>query len=225
MRAPAGYRGEQQLFHLITNSTFSVFMKTKLIFGLLLAASFLANAQTKSKTKASSGKPKNWGIGLRLGDPLGLTVKKYLAGGKALEFNIGSSSSWGYDYRDHFYDRYNNYQYLGHDRKSAISFQAHYLFHKDFPSAKGLQWYWGVGAQLRVNRYRYFYRYDAGNAWIYNEDTVTNVDFGADGIIGLEYTLPKAPLSVFAEANLFIELADDFFNLYGQGGIGIRYNF
>lgn len=203
-------------------------MKTKLIFGLLLAASFLANAQTKSKTKSSAGStPKNWGIGLRLGDPLGLTVKKYLVKGKALEFNLGSSSSWGYDYRDHFFNehKYKNYQYIGYDRKSAVSFQAHYLIQKDFPSAKGLQWYWGFGAQLRVNRYSFLYRYDAGNAWIYNEDKVTNIDFGADGLIGLEYNIPKAPLSVFADVNIFLEIADDPFDLFGQGGIGIRYNF
>jgi hypothetical protein len=202
-------------------------MKTKLMLGLLMAACFLSHAQTRSKKTSSSTTPKNWGIGLRLGDPLGVTLKKYLVNGRALEFNLGSSSSWGYDYRHHFYDdnKYRNAQYLGYHRNNAVSFQAHYLFQKPFPNAKGLSWYWGIGAQLRVKRYEFYYRYDAGNAWIYQEDKVTNVDIGADGIIGLEYDIPKAPLSIFADANLFLEIADDPFDLFGQGGIGIRYNF
>jgi len=202
-------------------------MKTKLILGLLMAASFLSHAQTKSKKSSPTSTPKSWGIGLRLGDPLGLTLKKYLANHNALEFNIGSSGSWGYDYRHNFYNdnKYRNAQYIGYHRNSAISIQAHYLFQKPFPNAKGLNWYWGIGAQVRIKSYDYYYRYDAGPNWIYQEDKVTNVDIGADGIIGLEYDIPKAPLSVFADANLFLEIADDPFNLFVQGGIGIRYNF
>jgi hypothetical protein len=168
----------------------------------------------------------NWGIGLRLGDPFGLTVKKYTPHGKALEFNIGSTAYWGYDYRDRFYEdsRFRNYDYVGYRREGAISVQVHLLFQKDFPQAKGLQWYWGIGPQLRFNNYSYTYRYSSGNAWIYVTERVTDLDFGADGVLGLEYHIPNAPLSVFADANLFLELFDDPFIFFGQAGIGIRYN-
>lgn len=174
-----------------------------------------------------------WGIGLRLGDPLGLTVKKYMASGKALEFNLGSSGYYGFDYRDDFYDRdeFRDYDYLDYDRGGSISLQAHYLFQKDFPNAKGLQWYWGFGPQLRFKSYEYYYRfrnyYGPGPddyVWEYGRDKVTNVDLGGDILIGLEYHIPNAPVSVFADANLFLELFDNPFSFIGQGGLGIRYN-
>jgi hypothetical protein len=44
-------------------------------------------------------------------------------------------------------------------------------------------------------------------------------------VIGLEYTLPSAPLSLFADVNLFLEIVDAPFFAAGQGGAGIRYNF
>lgn len=175
----------------------------------------------------------NWGIGLRLGDPLGLTAKKYLASGKALEFNLGSSGYYGFDYRGDFYDRdkFRNFDYLDYDGGGSISLQAHYLFQKDFPGAKGLQWYWGIGPQLRFKTYEYYYRFrnyfgpgPDDYVWEYGRDKVTNVDFGGDILIGLEYHIPDAPVSVFADANLFLELFDNPFSFFGQGGLGIRYN-
>lgn len=195
------------------------------VFAFLLSAS-MVNAQSKSKSGSASTTSKNWGIGLRLGDPTGLTVKKYLANSKALEFNIGRSN-WNHDYYDEFQhdNRYKNYDYINYDGRAALSIQAHLLWQKDFPNAKGLQWYWGVGPQVRVHNYTYNYRYDAGSDWVYVSEDITNVDFGFDGVIGLDYQIPKAPLSVFADANILTELFDDPFEFYFQGGIGIRYNF
>lgn len=188
----------------------------------------------RSTTSASAANDRSWGIGLRLGDPLGLTAKKYLASGKALEFNLGSSGYYGFDYRDDFYDRdaFRDFDYLDYDRGNSISLQAHYLFQKDFPNAKDLQWYWGFGPQLRFKSYEYYYRfrnyYGPGAddyVWEYGQKNVTNVDFGGDILIGLEYSIPGAPLSLFADANLFLEIFDNPFRFFGQGGVGIRYNF
>ena len=201
-------------------------MKFYLFVFALLISSSVVNAQSKSKSGSGSTTSKNWGIGLRLGDPTGLTVKKYLSNSKALEFNIGRSN-WGYDYYDQFQhdNRYKNYDYLSYDGRPALAIQAHLLFQKDFPKAKGLQWYWGVGPQVRFHNYTYNYRYDAGSDWVYVSEDVTNVDFGVDGVFGLEYQIPKAPLSVFADVNILTELFDDPFEFYFQGGAGIRYNF
>jgi hypothetical protein len=205
-------------------------MKSQLFLIVLLIFSTASHAQTRksavSKSRSSRTTPTNWGIGLRLGDPTGLSAKKYLSNGRALEFNLGSSGNWGYDYRDRFYDNddFRTYDYLGYKRNGAVSLQAHLLFQTDFPDAKGLQWYWGFGPQLRFNTYTYNYRYDGGNAWIYVTETVTDNDFGADAIIGLEYYIPNAPLSVFADVNVLLELFDNPFSLFGQGGLGIRYN-
>lgn len=212
-------------------------MKSKIfLFGLIITV-FLAHGQAKktttSKGKSSGTTPKSWGIGLRLGDPLGLTAKKYLPGGKALEFNIGRSGYNGFDYRDDFYDRdkYSDFDLLDYDQGNSVSIQAHYLFQKDFPNAKGLQWYWGIGPQIRFKTYEYYYRFrdyygpNPGDyVWDYDRDKVTNIDFGADAVIGLEYHIPNAPFSAFGDVNILLEFFDDPFAFFGQGGVGIRYN-
>ena len=188
-----------------------------------VSTSFAQSKKSSSKTSSRN----NWGLGLRFGDPTGVTAKKYLGNGRALEFNLGSSSYWGYDYSDYFYShrKYDGYNFVGYKRNGAVSLQAHYLWQKDIKNARGLQWYIGVGPQFRFNTYTLNYRYDGGNAWIYVSEKVTEVDFGADGVIGLEYTIPDAPVSLFVDGNLLIELVDDPFIVFGQGGIGIRYNF
>jgi hypothetical protein len=50
---------------------------------------------------------KSWGVGIRLGEPSGISIKKYL-GKNALELNVGRAywGSWGNKY-------YNYYNYEG----------------------------------------------------------------------------------------------------------------
>jgi hypothetical protein len=198
-------------------------------------ASAARNTSSGSMMKASSANnARNWGLGLRLGDPSGLTIKKYLSGGRAVEFNIGTTSYWGYDHRDHFYqeDKYADYEYISYRRAGAAALQVHYLFQNDIRDVANLQWYWGFGGQIRTKSYNYNYRYrnyygpgQGDYVWIYASDKVTDFDLAADILIGLEYHIPGAPLSVFADANLMLELLDDPLALYAQAGIGVRYNF
>ena len=55
---------------------------------------------------------------------------------------------------------------------------------------------------------------------------VTNcLDVGVDGVLGLEYTFPKAPVSVFLDGTLYMELFDDPFLFSLQGGTGVRFRF
>lgn len=193
------------------------------------------NTSAGSRTKAlTASNVQNWGVGLRLGDPSGLSIKKYLPGGRAVEFNVGTTSYWGYDYRDNFYeeDKYANYEYISYRRTGAAAVQVHYLFQKNIRDVASLQWYWGFGGQIRTKSYDYNYRYrsyygpgQGDYVWIYATDKVTDFDLAADLLIGLEYHIPGAPLSVFTDANLMLELLDDPLALYAQAGIGIRYNF
>jgi hypothetical protein len=57
------------------------------------------------------------------------------------------------------------------------------------------------------------------------EERRNDIDLGVDGLVGLEYTLPSAPISILADVNLFLEIVDDPFFAAGQGGVGICYNF
>ena len=190
-----------------------------LMFSLLSAQSLVAQQ-------------KNWGAGLRLGDPSGLSVKRYLARQKALEFNFGRS--WGYNYSNAFY-RHNNYNrefynYEWHNLRSAVGLQGRYLVHRDLGMSElpGLEWYYGVGAQFRFLSVDYHYRYYVEgnrNGGVARTDRVTHVDLGLDGILGLEYSWRDVPLTVFVDLNLFLELVDDPFMPFLQGGTGVRYYF
>jgi hypothetical protein len=183
----------------------------------------------------------NWSIGLRLGDPTGFTAKKYM-GNNAIEFNVGRSysfsgrglpnngfSSW------HGQQNFNHqsFQYVNHRNSSAFGVQVHYLFHNRLDNVfeletPGLDWYWGLGGQARMQNYTYEYKYkiDGDPNWHYETDAqVADYDLGVDGVIGLEYTFAYLPISVFTDMTLFVELIDDPFMFHFQGGLGGRYNF
>lgn len=177
------------------------------------------------------------GIGLRLGDPSGITFKKYFNEKNALEINLGRTrfgNGNGY-YQSRYNDWYGNknfnytdFQYLGYSSNTPITIQVRYLFHKDFPDVPGLKWYYGAGGQIASQTYTFDYRYKipGDNSWrLATGENVTDIDLGVDAILGLEYTFEDIPVSVFLDANLFVEIIDNPFLLWGQGGLGARYNF
>jgi hypothetical protein len=185
------------------------------------------------------GKPKSWGLGLRLGDPTGITAKKYFGGNKALEFSVGRTNTWGRDYyyddwySEWYYEKYPNWRnwkgWRGWDgwrdgfvSSSSVAFQGHYLVHKDIPSLSGLRWYVGGGIQARFLTIKYRY-YD--DFFRETRDTHTFINLGLDGVGGLEYTFSDVPISVFLDINIYLEMVNRPFLLLGQGGIGGRYNF
>ncbi len=188
---------------------------------------------------ASAQKGK-WGAGVRLGDPTGISVKKYGAKNN-LEFNIGRSYylySYKYNYERGFYgygkfkDR-NVYRYGYYGGTTApIAIQLHFMKQKPIKDIKGMDWYIGVGPQFRNERIRYHYDYkeyygprDSDYRWRSAVETVNEIDLGIDGVIGLEYTFDDIPLSIAIDATLFMEIFNDPFLPWGQGGVAIRYNF
>ena len=186
-------------------------------------------SSTSSNSKSAASNDANWGIGIRLGDPSGISVKRFL-GDKALELNIGQTAFWGYDYRDEFnrFDNFSDYDFQGHNLRSAISIQLHYNTYADLnlEGVEGLKWYWGIGAQARTLSIEYSYRYrNAFDNWVYEVESINDLDVGVDGVLGLDYTFKNAPVSIFVDVNLFAEILDRFFVLRWQSGLGARYNF
>jgi len=183
-----------------------------------------------------SASAQSWGIGVRLGDPSGLSVKKY-GNGHAWEFSLGRTHLFSNSryYNDRYYNWYNdqNYGYKEHElinyRSSVpIGLQVHYLIQKPVANAAGLHWYFGFGGQLRTQRIDYDYRYKVENGpdWVYvNNESVIETDLGLDGVIGLEYLFADAPVAIFLDATLFMELFNDPFVFDAQGGLGVRYTF
>lgn len=185
---------------------------------------------------ASSVSAQDWGIGFRLGDPSGVTVKHYWSN-KAFEVSIGRTSFFA---RNNFYSRqyerwyerrdfhYARHEFLSYGPAVPVALQLHYLIQNPLAKADGLSWYYGFGGQMRLASYRFTYRYKPqdNNDWVYvNDERVNSLDLGVDGVLGLEYTFPKAPVSIFLDGTLYMELFDDPFLFSLQGGIGVRFRF
>ena len=177
------------------------------------------------------------GIGVRLGDPSGITYKKY-SGDKALEFSIGRTYFIGKGYYNHqFYEwyatetfSYKDYVWVESKISLPIGMNVHYLIHEDWFAVEfdGLQWYYGFGVQFRTQSYSHKYRYkvDGDPRWYYTEtDKLTDIDLGADGVIGAEYEFRKHPFRVYTDLTLFMGVIDSPFNFDLPWGIGGRYMF
>jgi hypothetical protein len=164
----------------------------------------------------------DWGLGLRIGVPTGITAKRYLKWPAALEFSLGSAHNY---YGDRYYRRryeyspyYGKYRYAGYYGGTSTVLQVHYLIHKPLPEFQGLNLYYGLGPQMRMNSV--WYRLHGER-----DRRVTFVDFGLDGVFGLEYTFDDLPIAVFFDVNLYVEVFQSPFYMMGQGAIGVRYNF
>ncbi|HQO08794.1 MAG TPA: hypothetical protein PLK90_01745 [Clostridiales bacterium] len=185
-------------------------MKKIFIFTLIIAVTLLI--------PDLYGQKKNWGIGLRLGDPSGISVKKYM-GKNAWEFSIGRSHFFKNDrwYNDYYNDIYDDYDYYDRDN-DPIGIQVHYLWTKPIRDLRGLDWYYGLGGQIVTDSYTVYYK-DG------DKEKITNFDLGADGVLGLEYNFADAPIALFGDLTLEMEVYDDFFELWFQPCIGARFNF
>ena len=172
----------------------------------------------------------NQGIGLRVGNPLGLTYKRYLPNDRAFEFIFGTApSGWNKNYYKNSFkdlDDYESNSYLSHDVESTVYFQARYLFDYNIPvegMVGKLDWYWGAGALLKFAKVNY--RYQFGDAPANINDTRTDIDFGPEGIAGMEYTFDDIPLTIFGEVSVLLEFADRPLTFRAFAAAGARFNF
>ena len=169
------------------------------------------------------------GVGLRIGNPLGLTYKRYLPNDRAFEFLFGTApGSWNKNYyKNSFKDRddYNDYSYQSHNVESTVYFQGRYLFQYNIPvegMVGKLDWYWGAGALLKFAKVNY--KYELPND-AQQSDTRTDIDFGPEGIAGMEYTFDDIPLTLFGEVSVLLEFADRPLTFRAFSAAGVRFNF
>jgi hypothetical protein len=151
---------------------------------------------------------KEWAIGLRLGDPSGLNIKKYFGRGNAFDLNIGSYGN--------FYGRSRGYR-GGYYGNAGIAIMGNYLWQKDITNANGLTWYYGLGGMFSSRRY---YVYDSSRR-VYT----SNVALGATAMVGLEYFIPNTPISIFGDISAYVEIVPAPFWMNLPVGIGGRFNF
>lgn len=190
-------------------------MVSRIFFLLLIVSSSSLYAQKR-------------GLGLRLGDPIGASYKRYF-GMTAFEIVLGSSSGnlhqRYYERSFEAHDRFNNASYRSHDVRSTLYLQGRYLMHNAI-WFEGLQgnwdWYWGVGAMFKFAPVRYGFTTPTTTGNTYK--TFNDVDLGPEGIAGMEYTFQDTSITVFGDISLVFELVNRI-TLRPFAATGVRYNF
>lgn len=172
------------------------------------------------------------GLGLRLGEPTGITYKRYFSNSSnTLELGVGLvQRGWnGRYYRKSFkeYDKFSNVDYITHNVSSNFFIQSRFLKHYPW-HIEGVdgdfEWYWGIGALVKIARVNYLYR-TSPNTTLTESDEVTDLDLGPEIPLGVEYTFTDTPITLFAEVSVFIEIANRSGVAALNGGVGMRYNF
>ena len=189
-------------------------MNRLLLLLIMIGAVNVAGAQTH-------------GIGIRLGEPSGVTYKNYFDRGKAFEFGIGTTGSgWNHNYYESSFHKHKDGNYVSHQVDNIVYFQGRYLLNYEIPvtDVEGrFDWYWGLGAVLKFATVHYNYT-DVVPPYTFTE-VRTDIDFGPEGILGAEYKFEDVPFSLFAEASVMVEFADRFGAMQVFFGTGGRYRF
>ena len=156
---------------------------------------------------------KNWAIGFRIGEPLGVNVRKYINEGEnALDLNIGT---YGFIYNKDV--KYNGGYY--HD--GGLMIQGHYLWVGEVFKKEWVHYYLGFGGQIN-SRKHYENVTIAGTANPVEVGT-SKIALGGSGTAGLEFKLENN-LGIFVDAGLYIEVIPAIFYFNPQVSAGVRIN-
>ncbi|MCL6523135.1 MAG: hypothetical protein K6T34_00610 [Thermoflavifilum sp.] len=131
-------------------------------------------------------------LGVRLGDPSGVTLQHYIGGNSALEGILGIGPNW-------------------------FTLTGLYELHQPFSDPNGLGWYVGGGAHIGGLNGGYDY-----NNKHYNSGAFI---LGVDGILGIDYTIPSAPLNLSLDWKPAINLSPFAGFFGGEFGLSVRYTF
>jgi hypothetical protein len=149
----------------------------------------------------------DWSVGMRVGEPAGLTVRKYVKD-KAFELNVGTFGGlWGTE-SNHGDSPYKNV---------GLAVNGHLLFFPEFKSQK-IKLFYGFGGQINSRR-----SYPDRLASIAQYEKT--ISLGGSVTAGAEYFMPSSPLSIYLDAGLYTELLPVFLYMHVQGGVGVRFNF
>jgi hypothetical protein len=111
--------------------------------------------------------------------------------------------------------------------EGVLGFRAHgvvitglYEIHQEAFGVAGLKFYYGAGAHIGSEGAGVYQTFGGGNE-TYNS---AHVLFGVDGVLGLEYKIPQAPIAISLDLNPRAELATGpFFDI--APGLGLKYAF
>ena len=180
------------------------------------------------------------GVGLKVGDPIGITYKTYFL--ERFAFEVVGGLPTGGLYANFIIDEFPSLEfsgfegdsllYISHDIRSSAAIQARFLFHSPLPSGitgeTGVDWYVGFGFSFRYLGVRYQFQNVESSDPTAFELGEGDQDFflqGPEVTLGFEYAIPNLPLTAFAEGNSFFVLGSIDPDIRFYGGLGLRYNF
>jgi hypothetical protein len=193
----------------------------KVILFILLSFPLLAHSQEHH-------------VGIRIGEPLGVTYKTFLSDKYSVEGMIGSAGANSGQYYRRTFENNRPFPaaiFGAYSASNGFSLNVRGAYNEnisaEFDIVEGALFaYGGAGFQLRSVRVNYVYTDGiSSSGYVPLNTTRTNIDFGPEGFVGTEYYFEDMPLSAFAEVGLFLEVVDRPGNFRLQGGVGARYLF
>ncbi|MBX3043023.1 MAG: hypothetical protein KIT33_02130 [Candidatus Kapabacteria bacterium] len=149
-----------------------------------------------SSLHAQGPRNKDFGFGIILGDPTGLSGKYWLDRENAIAFSVGNS-------------------YFG-----ALRITGDYLWHFDSFKSKALKLYAGPGLVLGIGESGGWIYEKKGNKYWVRKDNEIGV--GVRGIFGLNIIPKNAPLEFFIELGAMVGMVPAF-GSSAEGAIGVRF--
>ncbi|GAB2984926.1 hypothetical protein GCM10027049_23950 [Mucilaginibacter puniceus] len=109
---------------------------------------------------------------------------------------------------------------IGFRNNHGVVLTGLYEIHQEAFNVPALKFYYGFGAHIGGVGSGTYRRFN-GDTQVYTKNQIL---LGADGVIGLEYKIPNAPIAVSLDLNPRIELATGPFMDIAPG-LGIKYTF
>lgn len=182
---------------------YAILLKVVFCMVVLLLLGFKGQAQMRQyeQLRNLNGGPLihyRTAIGARLGTNYGLTVKRFLREGNALEGLVTS-----------------------HYDKKGIAATALYEWHRSAFEAKGLLWYYGAG--IHVGHYKYNNYFGADEPQRHARSG-SFFEVGVDGILGLEYGFAFIPLALSVDVKPYLNnIAGHVGGI--DGALSVKYTF
>lgn len=174
------------------------------------------------------------GLGIKLGDPFAVTYKYYPNKHIGIVADFGKSASGLYSrYYSEVFEEYtqqdtvpptDRVDYYSHKVNSDWVGEIKVLYHINAEKiSPGLQVYTGLGWELRSLDITYNYQ-------VLSEGKILAIDRnrftqGIEGVLGIEYSYFKLPISAFMELEYYVDVHKDPGWRKVQGGVGLRYIF
>lgn len=165
-------------------------------------------------TSSFSQYDSNWALGLRVGEPLGVNVRKYFdLGDKAFDVNVGT---YGFLYgRNRDYGRGQN---SGQYKNAGLMIQGIYSWIWSPGRGDMFHFNYGIGGQIN-NRNHYLDDFIGQR-----NDKVKKISLGPTAVAGIDVKLPNNDLSIFLDGGAYLEaLPTPFFGNWQVSG-GVRLN-